>query len=197
MRRLQRWTRDEIIAYNLRDGGTAVSIFEDTQRDRVHKAREIISTIVALSPGKAMRIIEPGCSAGDISGYFSADHDVLGFDVVPAAIAATRERYPLMNVKECIAEDQEPQECDILVMCEFLEHIDDPTAFVKAWMPLANYVVIGHPLVRDGHDPEVGHVWAYYPDDFMSWFTLGGHRITQAWTFSMGYEMIIGWGERT
>jgi hypothetical protein len=196
VRRIREWTKDQIITYNLRDGGTAVSIFEDTQRDRVHKARDIISTIMARSPGKRMEIIEPGCSAGDISGPFSIDHTVLGFDVVPAAVAATRARYPAMMVMECVAEDQVPTSCDILVLCEFLEHIDDPVAFVKAWTPLARYVVISHPLVRDGVDPEEGHIWAYYPEDFEAWFPLGGHKMVEAWTFQMGYEMAIGWGER-
>jgi hypothetical protein len=196
MRRIQGWTREQIIAYNLRYDGTAVSIFADTQTGRVNKAREIISTIMSRSSGKRMKIIEPGCSAGDISGFFSEDHDVLGYDVVPAAVAATRERYPKMEVIECIAEDQEPQSCDILVLCEFLEHIDDPVALVKTWMPLAQYVVIGHPLVEDGWDPEEGHIWAYYPSDYDAWWPMGGHRMVESWTFPMGYNMIIGWGER-
>jgi len=33
MRRIQGWTREQIIAYNLRYDGTAVSIFADTQYD--------------------------------------------------------------------------------------------------------------------------------------------------------------------
>jgi hypothetical protein len=195
VRRIQGWTREQIIAYNLRYDGTAVTIFEDTQTGRVHKARDIISTLLTRCPAPAT-IIEPGCSAGDISGPFSDDHDVLGYDVVPAAVAATRSRYPLMRVVECIAEDQEPLPCDILVLCEFLEHIHDPEAFVRAWMPLARFVVIGHPLVEDGWDPEEGHIWAYYPPDFDAWFPMGGHRLGEAWRFPMGYDMVIGWGER-
>jgi len=195
MRRIQGWTRDQIIAHNLRWDGTAVSIFLDTQHDRVMKARGIIEMILSeMGPGR-YRIIEPGCSAGDIGGHFSTEHEVIGYDVVPAAVAATHERYPEMSVTQAIIEDIEPTACDILVLCEFLEHIDDPVAFVKAWMPLARFVVIGHPLVKDGWDPEEGHIWAYYPEDFAAWFPMGRHKLGEAWTFQMGYEMVIGWGE--
>jgi len=195
VRRIQGWTPEQIIAYNLRYDGTAVSIFADTQTERVNKARDIIRGLLPRIPGPA-RIIEPGCSAGDISGWFTPAHIVTGYDVVPAAVAATRERYPKMAVIEAKIEDIEPAECDILVLCEFLEHIHDPVGLVKAWMPLAKFVIIGHPLVRDGWDPEEGHIWAYYPEDFEAWFSMGGHRLGEAWNFPMGYEMVIGWGER-
>jgi hypothetical protein len=197
MRRLHpEWGFDEIIQYNLRDNGTAVSIFAESQTDRVMKAREIIRTILGELGKERARIVEPACSAGDISGFFSTDHDVFACDVVPYAVQLSRERYPDMDVRHSAAEDLTPEPCDILVMCEFLEHIVDPIGFVEAWMPLAQYAVIGHPLVRDGWDPEEGHLWAYYPEDFDAWFTRGGHTMRQAWTFPMGYEMVIGWGKR-
>lgn len=195
MRRIQGWTREQIIAYNLRYDGTAVSIFEDTQHDRVRRARELVAKILPQCPPRA-KIVEPGCSAGDISGWFSEDHDVEACDVVPAAVAATRERYPLVKVEQCLAEDWAPRECDILILCEFLEHIDDPVAFVQAWLPLAKFVIIGHPLVEDGWDPEEGHIWAYWEQDFVDWFTMGGHLLRELFTFPMGYHMVMGWGER-
>jgi hypothetical protein len=197
MRRLNKLMGpDEIREYNLRDGGTAVSIFEETQSDRVHKARELIANIVAADPGRKL-IVEPGCSSGDISGYFSADHDVMGFDIVPAAVDATRQRWPLMHVWEGEAELQLPLECDILVLCEFLEHIVDPIGFAQKWFPKAKHVVIGHPLVGGGEDPEHGHVWAYESQDFDDWFTIGGYQMIEAYQFQMGsYPMVIGRGSR-
>lgn len=195
MRRIQAWTQQQIIDYNLRDGGTAVTIFADAQTGRVEKAREIISTI--LEGAEDALIVEPGCSSGDIAGWFTPDHRAIGYDVVPAAVAATRARWPWMDVTQATAEEIEPFPCDVLVLCEFLEHIDDPDDFVKKWLPMAKNVVIGHPLVMDGHDPEQGHVWAYYPEDFEAWFPMGGHVMQEAWTFPMGpYLMIIGWGKQ-
>lgn len=196
MRRIQGWTMDKIIAYNLRYDGTQVTIFADAQTDRVNRARAYVSTILERIDGRAT-IVEPGCSAGDIGGFFSEDHDVSGCDVVPAAVAATRARYPKMSVEQLTAEEWGARECDILILCEFLEHIHDPVTFVKEWLPLAKYVVIGHPLVQDGWDPEEGHIWAYYPDDFEAWFPMGGHTLREWQLFPMGYQMIMGWGERT
>jgi hypothetical protein len=195
MKRLNKMTYEEIIDYNLRDGGTAVTIFADTQGQRVGLARKLIENILAEDPGRKL-IYEPGCSAGDISGFFSKEHEVIGFDVSPAAVAATRSRYPEMQVSEARIEEATPVPCDILVLCEFMEHVIDPIGLAKAWIPLAKHVVIGHPLVGDGTDPERGHVWAYDVQDFMDWFELGGHTMVEAWEFPMGYRMAIGRGRR-
>jgi hypothetical protein len=205
MRRLSDWTYEDIIAYNLRDGGNEFTEFEHGQPERVRKAREIIGVIGdemlfgKRGPSQSHAVIvEPGCSTGDISGYYSQwGHKVVGIDVTPGAAAMARQKWPRMEVVESAVEDIEPMDCDILVMCEFLEHIVDPVAFVKAWMPKARFSVIGHPLVGVGHDPEPGHLWAYEPGDFEAWFAMGGHVMREAWTFEMaGYQMAIGYGER-
>jgi hypothetical protein len=198
MRRLKPWDYAEIVAYNLRDNGTAVTVFADAQTDRVERAREYIDTILAgdYDENRAL-IVEPGCSAGDISGPYAREHTVQACDVVPAAVRLARERYPKMHVEQCTAEDFPPRKNDILVLCEFLEHIVDPIGFVKAWLPMSRFSVIGHPLVGDGYDPEPGHLWAYTMDDFDEWFSLGGHVIEEVSTFPMGpYTMVLGWGRR-
>jgi hypothetical protein len=190
-------TFGDIIAYNMRDDGSAFTIFEEAQPDRVMKARELIENIRREDPTVSV-IVEPGCSTGDIAGYFSGTMTAMGFDVVPAAVEETRRRWPSMTVWRAIAEDVEPMECDILVLCEFLEHIVDPVGFIQKWMPKAKHVVIGHPLVGMGSDPEYGHVWAYEDDDFNRWFPLGGHRMVEAYRFGMGGypDMVIGRGSR-
>ena len=196
----------EIIPYNLRGGGNEFTEFDTGQPERVMKAREIIGVIGdemlygKHGPSQSHAVIvEPGCSTGDISGYYSQyGHEVIGIDVTPGAVAMARQKWPRMRAVEADVERMMPITCDILVMCEFLEHITDPVAFAKAWMPLARFSVIGHPLVGDGHDQEPGHLWAYTPEDFEAWFTMGGHRMREAWTFEMaGYQMAIGWGKRT
>ena len=195
MRRLAGWRPQEIIDYNLRDGGTQFTNFADGQPARVDKAREIIANLVTRIEGPA-NIVELGCSSGDISGFFAEDHLVSGFDVVPAAVRATIERWPRMNVELTKVEDVLPFGCDILVLTEMLEHVHDPIKLVTDWMPKARYVVIGHPLVGDGPDQEAGHVWGYTDYDFQMWFAMTGHHVRQAWEFDMaGYRMILGWGE--
>ena len=198
MRRQNQMTEDEVIAYNLRGGGHEFTVFGEAQPDRVAKARAIIARIISTLPeGKAVRIVEPGCSTGDISGYFAnGRNQVVGIDVTPGAAHTASMLWPNMVIIEKKVEDVPPIDCDILVLCEFLEHIIDPVGFVQKWLPHARYVVIGHPLVGDGSDPEPGHPWAYYDVDFANWFGLGGHEMREAWEFPMGYRMVIGWGER-
>ena len=199
MRRLKDWSRDQIIEYNLRGGGEEFTVFEEGQPARVEKAREIIRTILAQPAlaGKLATIVEPGCSTGDIAGYFAEQHNVIGIDVTPGACRVARQRWPEMAVLNGIAENEKPIPCDILVLCEFLEHIVDPVGFIESWAPHARYIVIGHPLVGNGYDNEPGHLWAYDDNDYRHWFELGGYEARTAWTFEMaGYLMIIGWGER-
>jgi hypothetical protein len=188
-------THEEIIAYNLRDAGTACTVFEYAQPERIKMARGYVQQAMA-ELGRPGRIVEPGCSSGDISGFFSGEHDVVGFDVVPAAVAATRSRWPRMKVFEAKVEVIAPMPCDVLVLCEFLEHVTDPLGLARGWLPLAEYAVIGHPL-HDPGDWEPGHLWSYTVDDFKAWFTMGGHELLDYQLFQMGgCSMVIGLGRR-
>jgi hypothetical protein len=199
MRRQNQMSHEEVIAYNLRGGGHEFTEFDVAQPDRVMKARAIIDRIgdILIRENATAKIVEPGCSTGDISGWYSQyGHEVIGIDVTPGAAEAARAKWPRMTVLETEIENVEPIPCDILVLCEFMEHITDPVGFAKAWLPQARYVVIGHPLVGDGSDPEPGHPWAYYDVDFANWFPMGGHELQEAWEFPMGYRMVIGWGKR-
>lgn len=195
MRRISSFTPDQIIDYNLRDGGTAVTFFADAQAYRVERARAFVKELIGRIDGRAV-IWELGCSSGDIAGYFANDHDANGIDIVPAAVRATRERWPAMSVVEGKAEDLEPVPCDVLILTEFLEHIHDPDAVVANWLPLAQSVVIGHPL-NDPGGIEPGHIWSYTYEDYLRWFTLGGHRMLETHLFSGPFpEMVLGYGTR-
>lgn len=196
MRRLNSWTKEEAITHNLRDDGMAVAIFADSQPGRVWYCHQMIESVIKENQGRRLNIIELGCSAGDISGFFAEDHDCFGYDVVPEAVRLSKKRYPAFNVEVAAAEDVVPRECDVLVLCEFLEHVEDPINLVTSWLPLAKNVVIGHPLVCDGWDPEEGHLWAYCDEDFKNWFPLGGHELAASMEFSMGYRMALGYGRR-
>jgi hypothetical protein len=202
MRRIRDLSFDEIIEYNLREGGTEFTVFEETQLDRVNKARELVARCLDIVDAQngwvgGRNIVELGCSAGDILGVFSQVHECYGYDVTPGAVKAARERYPNLTVIKAAVENVEPHACDVLILCEFLEHIVDPCGLVEAWMPLAKTVVIGHPLLREGEvDPEYGHLWSYTNEDFEAWFPMGGHVLDEAYTFDMGYHMVIGRGHR-
>jgi SAM-dependent methyltransferase len=193
VRRLSGATAEDLIDYNLRDDGHAFSIFEETQPERVHRARRMIASLGMIRP----KIVELGCSTGDISGFFAHGCDVTGIDVTPGAVEVARIKWPGMTVIEANADDVDPFECDIIVLCEFLEHIVDPVELVKAWLPLARFSVIGHPVVGMGPDPEPGHVWAYDLDDYLAWYRYGGHVQLPYEMFPMGpYSMVMGTGMR-
>jgi len=195
MKRLTEMSHEQVIAYNLRDGGTAVTFFAEAQTYRVQKARWFIQAVLNAYSTRAV-IWEPGCSSGDISGHFANHHDVHGIDVVPAAVEATKRRWPGMHVYQGQAEQFEPVACDILVLCEFLEHITEPVEFVQRWLPLAKNVVIGHPL-NDPGNMEPGHVWCYDYADYLHWYELGGHRMVETHLFSGPFpEMVMGLGVR-
>lgn len=142
-------------------------------------------------------ITELGCGTCDISGSFSFRNDVYAYDCNPEALEIALDRFPLLKATGPIPE-AEP--CDILILCEFLEHIPDPLTLIKAWLPLAGEVVISHPLngdlVRDLSGGE--HQWSYNEEDFKRWFAIGGHEVIHQEIFQMGgYEIIIGRGKRT
>lgn len=172
-------------------------LFENTQPWRIAVARGLVWRILDECPMPAT-IWELGCGSADISGAFSNTHQVHGVDVVPVAQEIIRERWPNMNFRLGRIEDVEPQDSDVLILTEVLEHLTDPAKVVGEWMPRAVWSVIGHPLVGNGADDEPGHRWAYEYADFVNWFGDNGHQLLEAFTFSLGpYQtMIIGVSHR-
>lgn len=196
MQRLWSRTRDEQIAYHLADGRAPE--FDQSHPHRIELARGLVDKAVGV--GQEQTIVELGCGAGDISGLFSTSgvHRVHGFDVVPAAREACARRWPLMQFTLGPVEDVVPFECDVLVLCEFLEHVDDPIAIARDWLPKARQVVIGHPLNEPDPPLETGHIWSYTTDDWENWFAIGGHVRQERIIFPMGPwpDMVIGRGVR-
>jgi len=196
VRRLNQWDYKQTVTYNLRDGGTAVSIFAETQRARVRYTRGMLEHTMLFVPSPA-RIIELGCSAGDISGPYAKENIVWGCDIVPAAVEQTRLRYPAMSVENAPIEEIAPTECDILILCEILEHVIDPVALVQKWMPLAKFTIISHPLTgENAGNQEPGHLWAYDMDDFLGWFKYANYEMNEYITFINGMATVLGIGER-
>lgn len=117
---------------------------------------------------------------------------VFGVDVTPMAKVACARRWPAMEFHLGPVEEVEPRECDLLVMTEFLEHVADPEAIVRAWLPKAKWAIIGHPLDEPDPPIEPGHIWSYTRDDWRRWFKLGGHQIWEEFRFPMsGWDAAI------
>ena len=196
-------TLQECLDYHLKDGRAVV--FEGTaQGHRIDMARGFVAKVLhtdgpwdgSSKTYARSRIIELGCGAGDISGPFSSYNVVSGFDIVPAVEPVIHARWPWMSITLKPIEEVHPQKCDCLILCEVLEHLHDPLALVREWLPLARNVVIGHPLNEPDNEGEEGHCWSYTFDDFLDWFRIGGHELVDQMTFPMSCypEMVLGLG---
>jgi Methyltransferase domain len=193
MHRLWGRSRQEQIDYHLRRNDAPE--FDQQQPGRIDLARFLIDKILKKDlTRRPLRFIELGCGAGDITGPYSGEIEVHGYDVVPVAQEKCATRWPEMKFHLGAVEDAEPQDCDLLVMCEFLEHVDDPIKIVTDWLPRAKWAIIGHPLNEPDPPYETGHIWSYTQEDWYHWFEIGGHHVWERLNFPMGYwdTMVIG-----
>lgn len=202
-------TRDFQLNYHL--GRNDAPEFDQGQPGRIDLARFLVEKILIKDlTRRPLRLVELGCGAGDITGPYSqgqvftgprgevntAGIEVHGYDVVPVAKQKCAARWPLMQFHLGPVEEQEPIDCDVLVMCEFLEHVADPISIAKAWMPHARWAIIGHPLDEPDPPYEHGHCWSYSEEDWLNWFGLAPMPIWEKFVFPMGYfpTMIMGHG---
>lgn len=194
MQRLWPRTREQQIDYHLKRNDAPE--FDQGQPGRIDLARFLVDKILKKDlTRRPLKFIELGCGAGDITGpYVSADIEVHGYDVVPVAKEKCEARWPGFNFHLGPVEEAEPQECDLLVMCEFLEHVDDPFTIVHNWLPLAKWAIIGHPLDEPNPPYETGHIWSYTLQDWRNWFEMGNHHPWERFLFPMGYydNMVLG-----
>jgi 2-polyprenyl-3-methyl-5-hydroxy-6-metoxy-1,4-benzoquinol methylase len=164
----------------------------DVQKVRIDRTRKMLSD--ALGGRKGCRVIELGCGTCDISGAFSQKHSVFGVECNNQAIVLASKAWPKVSLNTI---SLQPEVCDVLLLCEFLEHIAEPLELVRGWLPLAKQVIISHPLNGDiKRDLSGGeHQWSFDSVDFRNWFAIGGHSLEQEEVFSMGeYEIILGRG---
>jgi len=134
-----------------------------------------------------------GCGVLDISGPFSDYHEVIGRECHEGCAQDAVKTYPKAIVSVGAIEEVLPFSCDVLVLCEILEHLEDPLKLIARWLPRARAVVISHPLNGDiQHDFSGGdHCWSYNDADHMEWFAVGGHRVIETQRFEMGSYRII------
>jgi SAM-dependent methyltransferase len=167
--------------------------------DRIVRTVRVAQEALA-SVGRDRRVVyELGCGTGDISGQLAWACNVVGYDCHPGAILKANERwgkYKPAYLEQSI-ESVEPSSGDLLILCEILEHIYDPVALVKKWLPHFKTVVISHPIDGDlkGDISGGDHAWSYSVDDFCRWFELGGHEIQTPELFEIGqYKVALAWG---
>ena len=179
-----------------------VRVYESdaVQCDRILRTREVVQRalqdVLANSPFTNLvpLVLSLGCGSGDVEGPFSnMAVNVWGYDCNPDSIAHAKERFPLASYHVANIEALEPPVLpDVLVLTEVLEHLCDPIAFVKRWLPHAQNVVITHPIDEPLFSGESGgeHSWSYSEEDIKQWLVLGGHALEEFFTFDMsGYNI--------
>ncbi len=124
--------------------------------------------------------------------------EVVGIDVVPQAAISCGERWPNMTTIISPVENLDPIECDLLVLCETLEHLIDPVTVIQKWLPKAKWAIIGHPLDEPDPPYEPGHNYSYTREDWRNWFRIGGHGWFEEFRFPMAAwdAMIMGHSAR-
>lgn len=194
MQRLKQRSAEEGVAHHSHLG-VRVYADDNVQSIRIRHARNFTKRAISTLGDSPLRIVELGCGTADISGIYSDAHSVSGFDCNEAAILHARERFPAGSFETADIIQLTPFPCDILILCELLEHISDPETFLSRWLPLAKSAVISHPIDGDilGDLSGGDHCWSYSDSDFARWPSLGNHAYTDSIDFQMsGYRIKIG-----
>lgn len=158
----------------------------------VELAREILGTSLKV-------VVELACGTADICGQLADEHSVYGYDCHPNSITIARERWPKgsFEVAEIRTDSPKVAGGNLLIMCEILEHLNNPEEIVKEWLPKFGSCIISHPIDGDLDVDLSGgtHCWSYSLEDYQNWFKLGGHVLQNYCLVpGGGYTFAIGWG---
>jgi SAM-dependent methyltransferase len=181
-----------------------VRVYENdpVQNDRIKRTQDLLQGIVDMGKDAnitRLAILELGCGTGDISGPFSGEHRVVGIDCALQQIQKARERFPGGDWLLGPAEYYQSGTWDVIVLCEFLEHVLEPEKMVRNWLPHGEFAIISHPIDEpQGSELSGGdHCWSYSEEDFKNWFELGGHKLVSYIVFQMGaYRIALGWSRK-
>ncbi len=205
MKRLHDATATEILSKH-KHVPLRVYSLDPVQAPRIARAREMLVSALVELRGPAAQfahvrrtLVELGCGCCDISGFFSWGHHVHGWEINPACGHYVAKQWPWVQMHFEDLNEAEPMDCDILVLCETLEHLPDPLALVRRWMPRAQMCLVSSPLEGDiGGDLSGGeHNWSFGEADFEDFFSAGGHRIVRNEVFPMGqYRIAMYLGKR-
>jgi SAM-dependent methyltransferase len=120
-------------------------------------------------------VVDVGCGTGANAAALAADHDCVGIDPSPEAIALARRRFP--GVRFVCGEAPEDlgdvmERSDLVVLMDVLEHVRDDFAFfsrlLAATSPGAHFLVTvpANPALWSVHDESNGHYRRYDPGRF-------------------------------
>jgi len=177
MIRLQQRTIEESYAFH--QVNTPSPDFTKTgQYKRIIASRkQVLEALRELGFENNHLIVELGAGQGDTIGYFSKMYCCFAYEANVEAARMGKERFSEMEFRCANIETIGPFSCDILILTEILEHLNDPEGLVKRWLPLAKYAVISSPIEGDLNGyVESGHQWSFTLEDMRKFIELGNHQ---------------------
>ena len=194
MQRLHALEKAEVFQRNQASPARVYST-DPIQQVRIQHARDAVKKVLLkfksdyVSTAHTMRtVVELGANTADISAPISFGHFVHCWEISPQCIEYIARNYPWIKLHIEDVETATPMPCDLLVICEILEHLTLPDELVKRWLPNARYAVISSPLNGDLEVDLSGgeHVFSFSEDDFQNFVKIGGHEIVEQKSFAMG-----------
>lgn len=169
------------------------------QQVRIQHARDAVKKILLkfksdyVSTAHSMKtIVELGCNTADISGAYSMGHLCHCWEISPRCVEYVTRNFPWIKLHIEDIETATPMACDLIILCEILEHLVNPEELVKRWLPQARYAVISSPLRGDLEGDLSGgeHVFSFEEEDFQHFVRIGGHEVVEQKVFPMGSYVI-------
>jgi len=169
------------------------------QQVRIQHARDAVKKILLkfksdyVSTAHSMKtVVELGCNTADVSGPISMGHICHAWEISPQCVEYVARNFPWVKLHIEDIETATPMACDLLILCEILEHLTDPNELVKRWLPQTRYALISSPLRGDLETDLSGgeHVFSFEEEDFQNFVRIGGHEVVEQKAFAMGSYVI-------
>lgn len=186
-----------------------VRVYRDdtTQAGRIWKTVACAKAqLEAFNMRLGTKIIELGCGSGDVCGPLSWQFSnelwrmcVIGVDCNEACLREAEKRYPQLMLRLSSIQPHLIDEYEMVILCEVLEHLQNPLDVAAGALSKARLSVISHPLDEPyGSQLSAGdHCWSFSMQDHEDFFKVGGHKIDFTEVFQMGmYKIVLSRGHR-
>ncbi len=127
-----------------------------------------LATAAAIAWLRPDSVCDPACGDGSVVSTLNMLMPVRAYlsDISQPSIDALRESHSRSVV--CMDATERlvtlPETVDVVILTEFLEHIEDPDAMLRVARSRANHLVASSPVSEAGGNPE--HLWSWDTDGY-------------------------------
>ena len=150
---------------------------------------------------KIHSLLEIGCGTGELIAQFPLEKSAIrtGCDISPENIITARRRYPAVNFHAGDFRELIPDNFDVIILSDILEHVEDDTAFLRDASLLGKCILVNLPLEcnwlnnRRNYGPNdvSGHLRRYTLAEGLALFERASLRLTrwqQVWIHELPVE---------